>query len=187
MKKIFLSAILLLSSIIIYAQRKVIEYMGIPIDGTKSEMIRKLQAKGGEYISAFDWVEMKNGNRTSYITINTYNDKVWRLVITPFGWPTSDEAKVKAHYNDLCNMCEGPLYYPIREVLPISDEENIAYEMKVHNKKYSIACFSIPYDYMELFWNDRDSLTSEQLNNITMRRCWSVIQLYEDKPYVNPS
>ena len=37
---------LLISSIVIYAQEDVTKFLGIPVDGSKSEMIQKLKAKG---------------------------------------------------------------------------------------------------------------------------------------------
>ena len=37
---------LLISSLFIYAQQDVTKFLGIPVDGSKSEMIQKLKAKG---------------------------------------------------------------------------------------------------------------------------------------------
>lgn len=46
MKKILLLAMLLVFSFAVHAQKDVTKFLGIPIDGTKSEMIKKLKEKG---------------------------------------------------------------------------------------------------------------------------------------------
>ena len=46
MKKILLAIILLLTSISSYAQSDITKFLGIPVDGSKSEMIRQLKDKG---------------------------------------------------------------------------------------------------------------------------------------------
>ncbi len=46
MKKLFTLTFLFLLSIAAWAQKDVTQFLGIPVDGSKSEMIRKLKAKG---------------------------------------------------------------------------------------------------------------------------------------------
>ena len=46
MKKILSLAVLLAFSLAMYAQKDVTKFLGIPVDGTKSEMIKKLKEKG---------------------------------------------------------------------------------------------------------------------------------------------
>ena len=46
MKKILSLAVLLVFSLAMYAQKDVTKFLGIPVDGTKSEMIKKLKEKG---------------------------------------------------------------------------------------------------------------------------------------------
>ena len=50
---------LLTISTILYAQKDVTQFLGIPVDGSKSEMIQKLKAKGYRYNSTFrsNWKE----------------------------------------------------------------------------------------------------------------------------------
>ena len=45
MKKILSLAVLLVFSLAMYAQKDVTKFLGIPVDGTKSEMIKKLKEK----------------------------------------------------------------------------------------------------------------------------------------------
>ena len=48
MKKVLFAVVLFVLSASVYAQKDVTRFLGIPIDGSKSEMIRKLKAKGFE-------------------------------------------------------------------------------------------------------------------------------------------
>lgn len=48
MKKLLLLAAVLMLSIAMNAQEDVTKFLGIPVDGTKSEMIKKLLKKGFE-------------------------------------------------------------------------------------------------------------------------------------------
>ena len=43
MKKILSLAVLLVFSLAMYAQKDVTKFLGIPVDGTKSEMIKKVR------------------------------------------------------------------------------------------------------------------------------------------------
>lgn len=49
--------LLLLASATVYAQKEVTKFLGIPVDGYKSEMIQKLKAKGYKYNSTTDCLE----------------------------------------------------------------------------------------------------------------------------------
>ena len=57
MKKILSLAVLLVFSLAMYAQKDVTKFLGIPVDGTKSEMIKKLKEKGFTE-SSYDKVRM---------------------------------------------------------------------------------------------------------------------------------
>ena len=46
MKKILSITMLLMFSIVVHAQQDVTQFLGIPIDGNKKEMVRKLKEKG---------------------------------------------------------------------------------------------------------------------------------------------
>ena len=57
MKKILLSLTLLMLSVAMYAQNEVTKFLGIPIDGTKADMIQKIKAKGFSYNAQEDCLE----------------------------------------------------------------------------------------------------------------------------------
>ena len=54
MKKTFSIVVLLIFSIVVYAQKDVTQFLGIPVDGSKSEMIKKLKDKGFKTVP---WME----------------------------------------------------------------------------------------------------------------------------------
>ena len=82
MKKILLVATLLICTVALYAQNDVTRFLGIPVDGTKYEMIQKLKAKGftsspqdkdvlvGEF----------NGSQVNIYVVTT-NNKVSRIMV----------------------------------------------------------------------------------------------------------
>lgn len=49
MKKIILTSIFVALTICAFGQQKIMKFLGIPIDGYKSEMIESLKAKGFKY------------------------------------------------------------------------------------------------------------------------------------------
>ena len=57
MKKILSVLMLLLLSISIYAQQNVTKFLGIPVDGSKADMIQKLKEKGFTYNTTTDRLE----------------------------------------------------------------------------------------------------------------------------------
>lgn len=54
MKRIAFLFCMLVLSVALYAQQEVTKFMGIPVDGTKTEMIAKLKAKGFTWYPAKD-------------------------------------------------------------------------------------------------------------------------------------
>ena len=57
MKKISSVLLLFLLSISIYAQQNVTKFLGIPVDGSKADMIQKLKEKGFTYNTTTDRLE----------------------------------------------------------------------------------------------------------------------------------
>ena len=67
MKKLLSLVLLLACSAVSYAQNEVTQFLGIPVDGSKSEMIQKLKAKGFRYDSELDCLKGEFNGRDSYI------------------------------------------------------------------------------------------------------------------------
>lgn len=138
MKKLLLLAAVLMLSIVMNAQEDVTKFLGIPVDGTKSEMIKKLLKKGFER-SVFDREVLTgefNGMNVN-IMVQTINNKVWRIIVSQNA--ALDEAMIKIRYNNLCDQfANNPNYdgtFPA-EYYYIPEGEDISYEMSVNNKRY---------------------------------------------------
>ena len=94
---------LLISSIVIYAQEDVTKFLGIPVDGSKSEMIQKLKAKG--YTSSQHNKDILVGefNGTDVnIHIATNNNKVCRIMVCDAN--NIDERSIQIRFNKLCEQ-----------------------------------------------------------------------------------
>ena len=143
MKKLLLLASVLMLSFAMNAQEDVTKFLGIPVDGTKSEMIDKLLAKGFTR-TEYDRETLEgefNGEPVSII-IQTVNNKVWRIIVSQHAMV--DETAIRIRYNNLCDQfANNPNYYsltPVEEYY-IPEGEDIAYEMEVKNKSYQSIFF----------------------------------------------
>ena len=76
---LFLTTICL--SFNVFAQSNCLTFLGIPIDGTKAEMISKLEAKGYEYNSYADCLVGEFNGKDAIIYVNTIHNKVWRIIV----------------------------------------------------------------------------------------------------------
>ena len=136
MKRFLATFLFVLTTIVSIAQdNNTIKFLGIPVDGTKKEMISKLQAKGYEY-DAYSDVLLGEFNGTDVIIyIQTVNNRVWRIVIGDAN-VNDDEANIKARYNKLFKQLSNNDKYKVDDGSTLGEEEDISYEMTVHNKRY---------------------------------------------------
>ena len=81
MKKISLVVILLMLSIVSFAQKEVTKFLGIPVDGTKQEMEQKLKNKGFVQINGLSGLSGEFNGKDVFVLIQTVKGKVWRLNI----------------------------------------------------------------------------------------------------------
>ncbi len=171
MKKLLLLAAVLMLSIAMNAQEDVTKFLGIPVDGTKSEMINKLLDKGftrTEYDR--EVLEGEFNGMNVNISIQTNNNKVWRIVV--IDQARVDETTIKINYNNLCDQfANNPNYYlsiPVEE-LYIPDDEDISYEMLVNNKSYQPIFFQTNFETVMEKTNNilLSKYTLEQLANPT--------------------
>ena len=147
MKKIILMMIAMTISFASFAQNKdVTKFLGIPVDGTKTEMKQKLIAKGyvPKEIGDFERLEGEFNGHDVKVYIATNNNKVYRIMLADKN--TVDEAQIKIRFNNLVKQFENnKRYYAFRDY-SLSDEEDISREMQVHNKIYG-ACYSQDPDF----------------------------------------
>ena len=133
----------------VFAQKEVTKFMGIPVDGSPTEMIKKLKAKGfttdedamqavKQGLIDLDGPEVLtgrfNGERVRvYIEVET--NKVWRICLRDKN--TRDETQIKIRFNTLVRQFEGNgKYVPYVDEQTIADDEDISYQMTVNKKQY---------------------------------------------------
>ena len=144
MKKLLSLVLLLACSAVSYAQNEVTQFLGIPMDGSKSEMIQKLKAKGFRYDSELDCLKGEFNGRDSYISVVTNNNKVYRIMVRDV--TSSSESDIRIRFNTLCRQFENNKKYQSlsSESYIIPEDENISYEMSVNKKRYQASYFQIP-------------------------------------------
>lgn len=138
MKKLVCMLALVLVSTLAFGQKEVTKFLGIPVDGTKAEMKQKLIAKGFELNRDKDGDEFFTGEfngKDVIIYVQTNNNKVWRISIMDKN--NYSEGQIKIHYNNLLRQFkQNKKYFTGVSADPLPDDEDISYEMTVHNKQY---------------------------------------------------
>lgn len=169
MKKILTVLMLLaLSASMIYAQKDVTRFLGIPVDGTKKEMIRKLVEKGFEYNSTYDRLEGEFNGAEVVLSVVTNNNKVYRIVV--LDQIHQDETNIKIRFNTLCRQFQNNKRYipdPTGNFI-IPDNEDISYEMTVNDKRYEADFYQKPLS------DDPDSDT--YYDTLFNKSVWFMIQ-----------
>ena len=145
MKKILLSLTLLMLSVAMYAQNEVTKFLGIPIDGTKADMIQEIKAKGFSYNAQEDCLEgIFNGEKV-YVSVQTNKNKVWRIAVADK--TGRDEGQIKIRFNKLCQQFDdNPKYYSLKGIQKLSDNDNISYEMTVEHKQFEAIYYQLPHE-----------------------------------------
>ena len=110
-------------------------FLGIPVDGTVSNMKQKLIAKGFKQDS--NLLSGQFNGQDVYLSIVANKGKVWRVAVinkTPYS-----EAQIRLQFNNLVRQFKNSTKYDnVKEYDPTIDEsEDIRYEMSAHNKEYS--------------------------------------------------
>lgn len=144
MKKLLSLLVMLMLSTALHAQHNVTKFLGIPVDGTKASMIQKLENKGFTYDVENDVLSGEfNGGKVN-ISIVTYKNKVWRIVA--FYQEGCNEAQIKTRYNALYQQFNNNAKYTSFKSNEIPNDEDISYEMSIHNKEYQSAYYQLPND-----------------------------------------
>ncbi len=123
-----------------FAQNDVTKFLGIPVDGTKSEMIQKLKQKGFTYNYTKDCLEGEFNGEQVLISVITHNRKVSHITI--IDKITRSESQIKRRFNELYRQFEmNDRYYHLGDSQEISESDNISYNMSVLNKEYKANFF----------------------------------------------
>ena len=204
---------LLISSLFIYAQQDVTKFLGIPVVGSKSEMIQKLKAKG--YTSSpldKDVLVGEFNGADVNIHVVTNNNKVYRIMICDVN--NIDERDIQIRFNRLCEQFVNNSKYsslPLEEYM-IPDDEDISYEITVHKKRYEAVFYqktdetfmakqieaAFPQYTKEQLANPSEELRAEIVNFVTQyiskKAVWFMINerlgkycitMYYDNEYNN--
>ena len=213
MKKLLSITMLLISSLFIYAQQDVTKFLGIPVDGCKSEMIQILKAKG--YTSSpldKDVLVGEFNGADVNIHVVTNNNKVYRIMICDVN--NIDERAIQIRFNRLCEQFVNNSKYsslPLEEYM-IPDDEDISYEITVHKKRYEAVFYqktdetfmakqieaAFPQYTKEQLANPSEELRAEIVNFVTQyiskKAVWFMINerlgkycitMYYDNEYNN--
>lgn len=137
-----LATLLLIFSVSLYAQKDVTQFLGIPVDGSKSEMIKKLKAKGfrDDPTSEALLGEFNGGNVNVFVTTN--NNKVCRIVVCDAH--TVNGTDIRIRFNRLCEQFSNNAKYLSVKDCTIPDEEDIDYEIMVNKKRYEAVFYQKP-------------------------------------------
>ena len=213
MRKILSIIVLLVASMTLFSQTDVTKFLGIPVDGFKPDMIRKLKEKG--FVSTVydkDILEGEFNGRDVHIHVVTNNNKVYRIMVSDKDLVS--ETAIKIRFNNLCRQFEkstkyrSPLFFSVDDYI-ISEDEDISYEMIVNNKKYDALFFQNPDSIAQQkdIENYRDALfekyTEEELNDsatvskivqdvtsyvmetLTKKSVWFMIAEFNGKYYIS--
>ena len=144
MKKFLFSLLATLLTLGLYAQNDVTTFLGIPVDGFKSEMRQKLIAKGftPKKLGTKEYLEGEFNGTDVLIYIVTNNNKVYRIMVCDAN--TQDEANIKIRFNKLVNQFENNKRYTALDQYTISDTEDISYEMLFHKKTFDALFYQNP-------------------------------------------
>lgn len=144
MKRIFLFYIMAIMAISMSAQNDVTTFLGIPVDGLKSEMKQKLVSKGfvPKKVGTNEFLEGEFNGTDVRVFIVTNNNKVYRIMLCDVN--TRDEADIKNRFNKLVSQFENNKRYTSLDKYTLSDEENILYEMTVNKKNYEALFYQVP-------------------------------------------
>ena len=132
----------------VFAQKEVTKFMGIPVDGSPTEMVKKLKAKGFKTDEGYmrdvkrglidlDGTEVLtgrfNGEKVRAFLVVEQN-KVRRIYLADKN--TRDETQIKIRFNTLVRQFENNDKYVYFYEQTIADDEDISYQMTVNNKRY---------------------------------------------------
>lgn len=161
-------AFCLMSLGMVYAQKDVTQFLGIPVDGSKAEMVRKIKAKGfTQSIYDEDALEGEfNGHRVN-VFVSTNREKVCRIMICDAN--TVDERSIQIRFNRLCRQFEKKSKYISFDDYTIPDDENISYEMIVNNKRYEAVFYQQPLGGIDTAAM-QEKLLSELQNKYTIEQ-----------------
>ena len=169
----------------VHAQKDVTTFLGIPIDGFKTEMKKKLIAKGftpKKTQEGHDFLEGEFNGVGVDLYIVTNNNKVFRIMVSEKN--LQDEANIKIRYNRLVNQFKNNKRYTCFDDYELSETEDISYEMTVNNKIYDAAFYQNPNmdiveekarkELLKVYTEDQLKNPTEEVRNALQKKILSI-------------
>jgi len=165
------------------AQDDVTKFLGIPVDGTKSEMTQKLKAKGFK-ANAYDKDvlegQFNGGSVNVYIVTN--RDKVCRIMVCDK--ISVDESSIKIRFNNLVRQFMKNANYIHLDDHSIPADENISIQMLSKNKRYEAVFYQKSEFYKAM--EAQDSVAMSKYTDQLVNYLKSNIK-YTDEQLSNPT
>lgn len=158
----------------LYAQKDVTQFLGIPIDGYKPEMVKKLKDKGfTSSATNKDILEGEFNGINVNIFIVTNNNKVCRIMVAEAN--TVDEGDIKLRFNKLLQQFQSNKKYlstsdSIIAKWVISEKEDVFYEMSVNKKRYEALFYQKTAVYDSLIVEKDKLLTQTKISDTTYKK-----------------
>jgi hypothetical protein len=169
LQKIMWFFTLLIFPIASYAQKDVTQFLDIPVDGYKPEMIEKLKSIGFTINrQSADILDGEFNGTNVNIVIGTNNNKVWRIAVLD-EHPT-DVINIKIRFNNLIQQFANNNRYSEQADSTIAKytipkEEDISYEMTVHKKRYEAVFYQKSLKHDSLINESAFLITKGTLND----------------------
>jgi hypothetical protein len=168
--------VLFLFPLILFGQNDVTQFLGIPIDGTKSELIIKLKEKGFRTkLNAPGVLEGEFNGTDVDLFIVTNNNKARRLAVRNSS--PMDESSAKTKFNNLISQFNrNSKYVPtadsILQKYYIPDDEDISRGILLNKKRYQASFYqkSAAYDSIEVEYKsllERSDLNEEHIKKLS--------------------
>lgn len=135
----------------------VTKFLGIPVDGTKSAMIAKLQRKGFTYNRIYDCLKGEFNGKSVELHVVANRNKVWRIAV--FG-SSQSETDVKISYNQLVNSFLSKDNYLCIDTGYIDEDEYIS-----SNKRIQSSFCQLPDGFNKKIFYD-NQVTLKYLHDI---------------------
>lgn len=145
MKRLLFIVLAMIATITSFAQQKdVTSFLGIPVDGTVLSMKQKLVSKGfvPKKVGTTEFLEGEFNGTDVRVYIATNNNKVCRIMLCDENY--QNETNIKIRFNKLVSQFVNNKRYISLDKYTLSDEEDISYEMTVHNKSYEALFYQVP-------------------------------------------
>ena len=157
-----------------YSQNDVTRFLDVPVDGFKNEMIQKLKSKGYTLIpNSKDNLEGEFNGTNVILSINTNNNKVWRIIVSEAN--ETDETNIKIKFNNLIRQFADNQRYLKQSDTTIAKfiipkDEDISHEILIKEKRYEAVFYQKTLKYDSLSKEKDILLAKENLNDKEKQR-----------------